>query len=326
MKHSEDTAKEQASLFDVEREPTSLPVVTPIMRRLVEAGTDIMTDPEDLIPSFLHAVLCQVSLPRKSTQQRVFERGSGRVQLRIEAGTSFDGMKWVDQPMPYGTRPRLVLVHLCTEAIRTGQREVEVGRSIGEFLDRLDIPRGGGPRGGYTMFRKQMQALAACNLRLSYPVAGRIANMQAPPIESFEAWIRSDSDEQMVLWPGIMTLNHQFYDSLREHAVPLDNRALAALTHSALALDLYTWLGHRLCRVRKQDGVRVPWVALKEQFGDEYNDLRNFKKAMKLALHQVLAVYPSARIEDVTGGIRLMPSPPPVVKTKILVPTRPQSA
>lgn len=69
-----------------------------------------------------------------------------------------------------------------------------------------------------------------------------------------------------------------FYDSLKEHAVPLRPEALAAIKHSSLAIDVYTWLAHRLCRVRKADGARIYWTNLKEQFGQEYHELRASKK------------------------------------------------
>lgn len=307
----------QAGLFDGELEPIKEP--TRLERRIVAASTDIITQPDELIPEFLHAVLCQVSLPRKATDARHFERSSGKVHIRIEAGSQFNGMQWVDQPLPYGARPRLVLVHLCTEAVRTGQAEIDVGRSVREFLLRLGIESTGGTKGTYTMFRKQMQALAACTLRMSYPVGDKIANLQAPPIEEFQAWIKTDNEGQAVLWPGVMKLSPRFFDSLREHAVPLDGRALAALKHSALALDLYAWLGHRLCRVRKSDGIRVSWASLKDQFGEEYRNPKDFKKEVRSTLRQVIAVYPSARLDEVSGGLVLYPSPPPIPKTQVLV-------
>jgi hypothetical protein len=40
----------------------------------------------------------------------------------------------------------------------------------------------------------------------------------------------------------VIELTPKFFASLTEFAVPLDARALAALKHSALALDVYTWL------------------------------------------------------------------------------------
>lgn len=290
-----------------------------IQRRVVDAAVEIAGPPENpVVPEFLHSVLCQLSLPRNHTDARVFERSSGQVSIRIKAGELYDGNRFVEQPLPYGSRPRLVLVHVCSQAIRTQSRDIEVGKSAREFLDRLGIKSTGGKNGSYTIFRKQMLALAACEMLIGYPTPRGAATIKAPPISRFEAWL-TPTEGQAVMWPGVMTLSPDFYDSLKDHAVPLRSEALAAIKHSSLAIDIYTWLAHRLCRVRKSEGVRVYWTNLKEQFGEEYNQLRDFKKEFRQALKQALSVYPDAKVEDITGGLLLKPSPPPIPKTQVLV-------
>jgi hypothetical protein len=76
------------------------------------------------------------------------------------------------------------------------------------------------------------------------------------------------------------------------HAVPLDYRALSALKHSALALDVYTWLAHRLCRIDKFAGVMLSWQNLRDQFGQEYADSKDFKREFRDVLRQVTVVFP----------------------------------
>ena len=116
-----------------------------------------------------------------------------------------------------------------------------------------------------------------------------------------------------------MELSQEFYDSLKDHAVPLDHRALGALKHSALALDIYCWLAHRLYRIRSHQGLFLSWSNLQEQFGQEYKDFRNFKKRFLIALRQVRLVYPTAKLTQVPGGVRFWPSPTPIPKTKVIV-------
>ena len=87
------------------------------------------------------------------------------------------------QPLPYGTTPRLVMVHLSSEAIRTQNRRVELGDSIRQFLRTLGIQTNGGKRGGYTMFRKQMEALAACRLTIGMQSGGKVVTVDAKPIK-----------------------------------------------------------------------------------------------------------------------------------------------
>jgi len=52
-----------------------------------------------------------------------------------------------------------------------------------------------------------------------------------------------------VLWPSVIRLSHEYFTSLQNHAVPLDEQALGGLAHSAMALDTYAWLAQRLHRV-----------------------------------------------------------------------------
>src|SRR4028118_1848844 len=118
--------------------------LTPIQQRLLDAAE---THDNPVGIDFTHSVLCQVGMPRRSTDARVFERTSGNATLRIEAGALYDGKRFIEQPLPYGTKPRLILVYLSGQAIRTKSRNIDVGESMREFLLRLGIDPSGGPRG-----------------------------------------------------------------------------------------------------------------------------------------------------------------------------------
>jgi len=306
----------QTDLFTGEVAPVSQPSnVTPLQRRIINVAADLIDPPEQA--EYLHAILCQVGMPRRPTPERVFERKSGNAVMVLEAGKLMRRGQMIDQPLPYGSQPRLVMVHLSTEAIRSRSPEITVGNSMREFLQELGIDTSGGPRGGYTMFKKQMQALAACRLTLGYSTATEDITINTTPIRRFEAWLATG--QQKAMWPGVMELSQDFYDTLVEHAVPLDPRALKALKKSALALDIYTWLAHRLCRVRTVQGTRVYWSNLREQFGQEYNDPGNFKKEFRAELRKVLTVYPDAKVETISGGLLLKASAPPIPKTQVLV-------
>lgn len=125
-------------------------------------------------------------MPRRPTPERVFERKSGNAVMVLEAGKlPMRRGQMVDQPLPYGSQPRLVMVHLSTEAIRSRSPEITVGNSMREFLQELGIDTSGGPRGGYTMFKKQMQALAACRLTLGYSTATEDITINTSPIRRF---------------------------------------------------------------------------------------------------------------------------------------------
>jgi len=286
------------------------------VRRMVKAGDEILGNPPDQA-DFLHLVLCQVGMPRSATKERIFVRENGFVSLRLEAGGLWLKGRWVDQPLPYGPKPRLTMIHVSTEAVKTKSRIVEIGRSQREFLRWLGINQSGGSEGGSTLFKKQIQALAACRLSLGMTSErGKDMTLDAKPFRRFEAWSSPDGDQQ-AMWPGVLELSQDFFETLNGNAVPLDPRALAALSHSALALDVYSWLAHRLCRITRPSGVKVSWENMRDQFGQEYSNPKDFKKEFIKALRSALAVYPDAGVEDTPGGLLLHPSPPPIPKTMI---------
>jgi hypothetical protein len=285
--------------------------------RLLFAGDQIRQEAPDRA-DFLHTVMCQVGLPRRKTELRSFERHSGHVSILLEAGKLFNGRDFVEMPLPYGTAPRLVMVHISSEAIRTQNRTVEIGDSMRQFLTMLGLPTTGGERGGYTIFKRQMEALAACRLTLGMQAEGKVVTVDAKPIKRFEAWLQHDGS-QRTLWPGVLELSQDFFDTLAHHAVPLDYRALAALKHSSLALDVYTWLAHRLWRVKKPTGEMLSWENLRDQFGQEYRTSKDFKKEYRHALRQVCVVYPDARIEEIDGGLILHESRPPLSPVTVAI-------
>ena len=58
----------------------------------------------------------------------------------------------------------------------------------------------------------------------------------------------------------------------------------------------------------------VTWDQLKMQFGSGYSRERDFKAAFTLALAKVRVVYPTAKIQPVATGIRILPSAPHISK------------
>ncbi len=122
-----------------------------------------------------------------------------------------------------------------------------------------------------------------------------------------------------MLWPQTLRLSADYYESLARFAVPLDERAIAALAHSAVALDIYCWLAQRLHRIPAGKPQFVPWQAVYNQFGEGYREIRKFRRDFTNLLVQVKAAYPDARLYDDHRGLILEASPPPVTKRLVQV-------
>lgn len=289
---------------------------TPTKRdlKMVEASAEIAgarPDGDDM--AFMHSIMCQVGLPRSKVDGSTFERHSGNAGLLIEAGKLWDGQQFVQQPIPYGSMPRLMLAWMNTYAVRHKTQEIPVGDSASEFLQMLGKQTNGGVRGAFTTFRKQVQALSACRMTLGFTAHGKAYTYDGKPIKRFEAWL-NNGDEQRSFWPASIAFSDDYFNTLVDHAVPLDMRALMALKGSSLAMDVYVWLAERLHRIEGRPLI-LYWANLRAQFAQEYQGKeadKDFKKKFLPALHAALAVYPQAKVKQVTGGLMLMASPPPI--------------
>ena len=288
-----------------------------VTRRIQRASAAIALDqPSDLV--FQHTVLCQTALPYRALDTRLWQRRNGQVELEIEAGRVRDPAhhRWIPVPLPYGARARLILMHLNREALRTQHWVIETDDSLTAWVRKL---LGRPPRGrDIRSFRDQLTHLAAAHIRLALSHGGRTVQVNGQIVDALDLWAPSHPDQQ-TLWTSIIELNRRYFESLMRHAVPLDERAVAALAHSALALDIYTWLAQRLHRVPNGRGQFVPWPAIHEQFGGGYQQIRQFRGFFLKQLRAVQTQYPQARIEADETGVRLRNSPPPV-PPRLLVP------
>lgn len=286
-----------------------------IERKLLEANLEISEMGNTDRPEYLHALLCQLGLPRSRTDERTFQRSAGNASMMISAGGVYNGRDFDLVPLPYGAMPRLTLIHLCSEAIRQQSPVIDVGDGIKPFMRALGLKIGGAQ---WDTFKRQMTYLAAAEMTFGWLDNGKIRQKKFAPVHEFAAW-QDPGTHQRSLWPDEIIMSTAFYETLREHAVPLDPRAVHALQGSALALDVYAWLAGRLCRVRKAGGVKLSWANLKDQFGHEYRCAKDFKKKFVPALRNALIVYPAAQVSEEMGGIRLYPSPSPIPKTSVIM-------
>lgn len=287
-----------------------------IQNRIISAAVEIeQDDPLGIV--YQHSLFCQVALPRSRPEGRVFERAYRNGSIRMHAGELWDGTRWIEQPLPAGPKPRLALIHINSQAVKTCSPYIDIGHSCAEFLRRLGLNDQSGNT--YTLFKRQMKALAACRMTLGFTAGNEAVTLDTKPIEEFRAWIGTD-ESQPALWPSFLELSRKYLDSLLEHAVPLDPRAVSALAHSAMALDAYSFFARRLYTLEKP--VKITWRQFHGQFGHEYdcNDpVKEFRKRFLPAVRASLAVYPSAKVEEVTGGLLLHPSPPPVHSRSVAV-------
>lgn len=297
-----------------------LPPPSRVSDRLVQTAYEIAHDKatiEDAI--FQHSVLCQTFLPYRNPgdQVRVWQQKQGHVSLAVQAGGAFNQNGVLeDIGLPYGTKARLILAHINSEAIKSQSRVIDVEGSMSAFIKRIGLSLDGRT---IKEVKEQLRRLSTAKLSLGFSNGVRGVQYDLQIINAFDLWFPKN-EKQRVLWPSRVQLNEDYFQSLMHHAIPLDERALAALSHNAMALDIYSWLAQRLHRINPKDVQFVSWESIKLQFGQGYDRMNDFKKIFRKTLSIVRTQYYGSQIEEIPNkGFNLRLSPPPVPH-KVLVP------
>lgn len=256
--------------------------------------------------AFLHAGFCMAALPHRcpTNDREPWIRTNGRFKLALWPGRMLreDG-SFVDVGVPYGTKARLILLYLMTTAIQARSRCVPMERSMSAWLRKIGLPVTGGPRGTIKPVREQALRISRASLTFRFDDEDGHASLRdRRMVDGLHLWAADESGD----WPEYVELTQEFYEHLLEHAVPLDEHAIAKLKGSSLALDVYVWLCHRLPRLERP--IRLPFRQLMPQFGSQIRSLSSFSQNFRDALLDVLAVCPEARVNLFDGGVELLPS------------------
>ena len=283
-----------------------------VKRRLEESAVRVMRElPAEVI--YQHSVFCQTVLPYRDPgpEVRKWERQQGNALLQISAGEIADKQRqqFVPVGLPYGPAARLILAHLNTTALQTRDRTIEINSSMTAYIRRLSGRQACGR--DINRFKEQLIRLSGCLIRIAYDLGERTIQVNSHIVNAFDLW-EERFDGKRFLFPQTIALSADYFESLLAHAVPLDERAVAALAHSAMGLDVYMWLAQRLHRVDRQRAQFIPWTALYAQFGQGYKHIRQFRAAFLGVLKAVKTQYPTAHVKTDKGGMLLANSPPPV--------------
>jgi Plasmid encoded RepA protein len=284
-------------------------LVEPAERRLVDIAADVLAQ-ESASMGFTYSGFCQTALPHKRLpDDREWTRTSGRLTLMIEPGKLLDGAsRSVLYGVPYGSRARLILLYLQTEAIKTNSEEVELGSSMRVWLRRMGISPGGK---SYREVREQANRLSACRLTFSWPHGeGRGFTRNSIVEGGISLRDHSLDDAQGSLFIEKVRLSDTFFRALKAHPVPIWEPAIKLLSNLSMALDIYVWLAYRLHSLDKP--TPITWLALHNQFGAGFKSTKHFKPRFVDNLKTALAVYEEARLEATELGLTLYPSRPPI--------------
>lgn len=284
-------------------------------RQGLEAVQIYSTPPtsEDVVFLARELILC--TLPHSDPGNvPTWSRKNGNLTLGIQAG--YDIKTGKSYGIPYGIIPRLVLVWIVTEIIRTKSRRLELGNYLGDFLAKIGLSSytGRGPRGDARRVREQMERLFRSTISFDYSLKGEgrkgsaWLDMKVAPKGIF--WWSEKDPEQAALFGSWIEVSEEFFNAVMNAPHPLDIRVLRHIKDSSLGIDLYTILNREAFRAMKDDKPRfLAWEWLHEQTGNEYGRLDNFRlKALEqikaiMAVHSGLIIAPQRGHKGQKSGL-----------------------
>ena len=277
-------------------------------RTVVEAAVAYLSAEESEV-GFLYSGWCQAALPHKKLpDDTVWQITTDHTSLLVSPGHRPNP---AGQPIPvgvpYGSRARLILLYLQSEALRTNSREVELGRSMNAWLRRMGVPLGGKSARDV---RDQAERISRCRMTFQIQTGARRGLLNQSILDT-AMFLEDDAEgAQGTLLLETARLSETFYDHLRRHPVPVEEIAIRGLANNSMALDVYCWLAYRLHALEAPK--LVTWKALHAQFGRGVARLDHFRGLFRTSLDLALAVYPDSKAEPGPQGLLMHPSRPPV--------------
>ena len=256
--------------------------------------------------SFMGRTMALCSLPRSNPGDRLrYVRRNGPYKLGMTAG--------IDNKLPYGNFPRLLLAWVCTEAVRTRSRVLVLGDSLSEFMRTLGVYSAGGGNVGIKL-RNQMKRLFGCTIQLTYENENVDAMVNTVIADHTVLWWNERKPGERTLWESKIALSEKFFQEIIRHPVPLDMNTLKALKRSTLGLDLYLWLTYRTFTLTRP--MRLSWRQIYRQFGahptkaNDHYTVKNFRYKVLRELKKIKLAWPDLNYSTGRGVLILYPSTP----------------
>ena len=108
-------------------------------RAVVEAAYQVLSEEADKL-GFTYSGFALTSLPHKPQTENIWRREGHNLTMLLRGGVDRDGNSL---GVPYGSYGRFILLFLQSEAVKSGSREIEFGRSMRVWLGNMGLSIGG---------------------------------------------------------------------------------------------------------------------------------------------------------------------------------------
>jgi hypothetical protein len=278
--------------------------------------------PEDLDVSFLLRTFCAAGLPttRPRDEMTAFHRSDGRIALTVspqEIGLPSGTICRIG--VPYGAQARLLMLWAATEA-RDHRRAsddqwIEIGR-IKPWLSSIGIK----PHSETVSKTKdQLLRISFVHYTIVMGGDGEDTLFRNEPLVDGGIFGKGDLEHyaagrlKEIRWPTGLRLSQSALDHFRNDSIPIPTSRLPMVAHSAMALDLFSYLCYRLPMIPPGETLLITWRELIKKFGSG-ETAGKFKQTFQSSIGAAIRAYPEANVSLADEGLRLHYSDPAVLR------------
>ncbi|OZC01263.1 hypothetical protein BSZ36_17605 [Rubricoccus marinus] len=257
---------------------------------------------------------------------------NGSFTLTIRAGTKRGPNHVhpeVSRGIPFGGLARLLLCYIITEAQIKKRRTIDLGTTLTDFCERVDITPSGGEHGRIAYVIDQLQRLSTAVVDYRWDTfEGPHAHQRGESIlfvDSYHFWHCAATPTSEPADGGTITLSDRFWHEIVVGSCfPIDFRKAQLFRARPTAYDLYLWLTYRLSGLERtgRPEVVVNYDQLHAQLGshyktDEHGKLtasakKNFGYKVRDAIRAIAAVWPELHVEFPRGRVVVRSTGPDV--------------
>lgn len=242
---------------------------------------------------FMPRCLILATLPHSKPSASEFVRKNGTYTLTLYAPSN-DGL-------PYGVFPRLLLLWMVSQALKTNSPKIMLGKNLSAFLKSLAIARTGA---NIKQLRSQLKKLVGAVALYAHDEGGCYSGQKLTPVDGVRLWdMQKEGDKSFVV------LGASFFQEILTSSAPVSMDVIAKIRKSPLAIDIYCWLTYRMSYLKKP--TVVPWKSIQSQFGAEYANTHQgrfvFKRKFDQQMKKILCYYP-VNVVKTKQGLALYPS------------------
>lgn len=249
---------------------------------------ELEEEPQQLY--YQYSTFCSHTLPQSATEmtESVTEYTNNKLSISCIKG------------LPYGGVARLIILYVNSMAVKYKSRDIDIGKSIKEFVERLGYTPSYLENGINEQVLTQLEKLFYTNY-VNSTVTKTLNSNSEYIIEKKET--RLHLFDATVTWEHVknnfttasvakVRLSEVYFNEILKHPVPLSLDAIKSMKKSPLALDLYAFISYRANTKRV---VPAKLSELKKQFCFDGPNWR-FKSNVQRAMTYVTKAWPECNV------------------------------